>query len=211
MALGPMSTPLRSWPRSMGTPKRPTGSRSLSGKGGTSRTSWVGRRLEAPGRRPPDGVAPAEEHVGGLVAEHALVALQVGRAGAGLVGEKAVFRVEARGEDRLLQRHSEVHHVHYGLQDGRRYARGAGGTEGDQAPFLRGYDGGAHVRDQALSGLESVKALGIQLRLPESVVHGDTGAGNDETGPVAHARGNRDGEALGIDAGEVGGVRGAKG
>src|SRR5215211_3605677 len=49
MALGPMSTPLRSWPRSIGTPKIPTGSRSFSNKGGPSGTSWVGRRLEARG------------------------------------------------------------------------------------------------------------------------------------------------------------------
>src|SRR5215203_4385302 len=127
MALGPMSTPLRSWPRSMGTPKMPTGSR--SDKGGTSRTSWVSRRLEAPGRRSPYGVDPSEEHVEGLVAEHALVSVEVGCAGTGLVGEEVVLRVEARGEDRLLQRHPEVHHVYHGLEDGRGYARSAGGTE----------------------------------------------------------------------------------
>src|SRR5919107_1905011 len=86
MALGPMSTPLRSWPRSMGTPKSPTGSRSFSDKGSPSRTSWIGRRLEASAWRPPDGVDPAEKHVGGLIAEHLLVAVETGRAGAGLVG-----------------------------------------------------------------------------------------------------------------------------
>src|SRR3954447_6306559 len=126
MALGPMSTPLRSWPRSMGTPKMPTGSR--SDKGGTPRTSWVSRRLEAPGRRPSDGVDPAEEHVGRLVAEHAPVCIEVGRAGTGLIGEEVVLRVDAGGEDRLLQGHPEVHHVYHGLEDGRGYARGAGGT-----------------------------------------------------------------------------------
>src|SRR5919112_5651951 len=114
MALGPMSTPLRSWPRSMGTPKRPTGSRSLSGKGGPSRTSWVGRRLEAPGGRHPDGVDPAEEHVGCLVAEHALVAFEVGCAGAGLVSEEVGLGVETRGQDRLLKRHPEINYVHDG-------------------------------------------------------------------------------------------------
>src|SRR5215208_5032045 len=135
MALGPMSTPLRSWPRSMGTPNIPTGSR--SDKGGTSRTSWVGRRLEAPGRRSPYGVDPAEEHVGGLVTEHALVTVEVGRAGTGLVGEEVVLRMEARSEYRLLQRHPEVHYVYHGLEDGCGYARSAGGTKRDQAPFLR--------------------------------------------------------------------------
>src|SRR5918995_5128974 len=146
MALGPMSTPLRSCPRSMGTPKMQTGSR--SDKRGPSGTSWVGRRLEAPGRRSPYGVDPAEEHVGGLVAEHALVTVEVGRAGTGLVGEEAVLRVEARSEDCLLQRHPEVHHVYHGLEDGRGYARSARGTERDQAPFLGGDDCGAHAGDQ---------------------------------------------------------------
>src|ERR687886_1729509 len=108
MALGPMSTPLRSWPRSMGTPNSPTGSR--SNKGSPSRASWVGRRLETSSRRPPDGVDPAEEHVGGLVAEHTLVFVEVGRAGTGFVGEELVLRVEARGEHGLLERHPEIHH-----------------------------------------------------------------------------------------------------
>src|SRR5215212_3572530 len=133
MALGPMSTPLRSWPRSIGTPKRPTGTRSFSGKGDPPRTSWVGRSLEAPCGRPPHGVDPAEEHVGSLVAEHALVVVQVGHAGARLVGEKVFLSVEAWGEDCLLQRQPEIHHVYYGLEDGRGYARGAWGTECDQA------------------------------------------------------------------------------
>src|SRR5215212_490650 len=118
MALGPMSTPLRSWPRSMGTPKSPSGSRSFSDKGSPSRTSWVGRRLEASAGRPPDGVDPAEKHVGGLVAEHLLVAVETGRAGAGLVGEEG-----------LLERHPEIHHVYDRLEYGRWYARGAWGTE----------------------------------------------------------------------------------
>src|SRR5215210_6493695 len=136
MALGPMSTPLRSWPRSMGTPKSPTGSRLFSNKGGTSRTSWVGRGLEAPPGRPPDGVDPSEEHVGGLVAEHAPVAVQVRRGGAGLVGEEVVFGVQARGQNGLLERHPEIYNVYDRLEDGRGYARGAGGAERDQASLL---------------------------------------------------------------------------
>src|SRR5215212_4930756 len=113
MALGPMSTPRRSWPRSMGTPKIPTGSRPFSNKGSPSRTSWVGRRFEASGRRAPDRVDPAEEHVGGLVGQH------------GLVGEKIPLRVEARGEDSGLERHPEIQNVYNRLQYGRGYARGA--------------------------------------------------------------------------------------
>src|SRR3954447_19917843 len=145
MALGPMSTPLRSWPRSMGTPKRPTDLRLFSNKGCTPRTPRVGRRLEASARRSPDGVDAAEEHVGDLVAEQALVAVEVGRAGAGFVGEEVVLRVEARGEDGFLQRHPEIHHVYHRLEDGRRYARGARRTKRDQAPFLGGDYGRAHA------------------------------------------------------------------
>src|SRR5215212_4105 len=107
-----MSTPRRSWPRSIGTPKIPTGSRSFSGKGAPSRTSWVGRSLEASVRCSADRVDPAEEHVGGLVGQHTLVAVEVRRAGAGLVGEDVPLRVEARGENSALQRHTEIQHVY---------------------------------------------------------------------------------------------------
>src|SRR5215203_2477270 len=112
MALGPISTPRRSWPRSIGTPKIPTGPRPFSNNGSSSRTTGIGRRLEAPVRCSPDRVDPAEEHVGGLVAQHTLVAVEVHRAGAGLVGEEVPLRVEARGEDSALQRHTEIQHVY---------------------------------------------------------------------------------------------------
>src|SRR5918995_1413535 len=171
MALGPMSTPLRSWPRSMGTPKSPTGSRSFSDKGGTSRTSWVGRCFEAPPWRPPDGVDPAEEHVGGLVAEHALVA----------------------------------------VEDGRGDARGARGTERDQAALLRGDDGRAHVGDETFPRPQRVESSGIQLRLAQGVVHRDAGAGNDEPRAVAHARGYGDGEPVAVHARKMRGVGGSEG
>src|SRR5215210_2310646 len=126
MALGPMSTPLLSWPRSMGTPKIPTGARPFSNIGGPPRTTGIGRRLEASVWCAPDRVDAAEEHVGGLVGQHALVVGEVRRARAGLVGEEIPFRVETWGEDRVLQRHTEIQHVYDGLQDGRGYARGAG-------------------------------------------------------------------------------------
>src|SRR5215216_5382225 len=97
MALGPISTPRRSWPRSIGTPKIPTGLRPFSNNGSSSRTTGIGRRLEASVRCSPDRVDPAEEHVGGLVGQHALVDVEVRCAGAGLVGEQIPLRVEARG------------------------------------------------------------------------------------------------------------------
>src|SRR5215213_3922019 len=103
MAEGPMSTPRRSWPRSIGTPKIPAGCR--SGKGRASGASRIRRGLEEALRRASDGVDPAEVHRGFLVGEDLLVAVEVGRAGAGLVGEEAALGVEARGEDRALQPH----------------------------------------------------------------------------------------------------------
>src|ERR687889_202008 len=115
MALGPISTPRRSWPRSMGTPKIPTGPLRLSNNGSSSRTTGIGRRLEASVRCSPDRVDPAEEHVGSLVAQHTLVGVEVRRARTGLVGEEIPLRVKARGEDRLLQCLPEIQHVYDGL------------------------------------------------------------------------------------------------
>src|ERR687890_1868022 len=105
MALGPISTPRRSWPRSIGTPKIPTGPRPFSNNRSPSRTSGIGRRLEASVRCSPDGVDPAEEHVGGLVAKHTIVAGEVSCAGAGFVSEEISLRVKARGEDSVLHYH----------------------------------------------------------------------------------------------------------
>src|ERR671910_3364564 len=106
MALGPISTPLRSWPRSIGTPKIPTGPRPFSNNGSPSRTSGIGRRLEASVRCSSDGVDPSEEHVGCLVAQHTFVGVEVRCAGAAFVGEEIPLRVETRGEDSILQGHS---------------------------------------------------------------------------------------------------------
>src|SRR5215208_2940871 len=112
MALGPMSTPRRSWPRSIGTPKIPTGLRPFSNNGSSSRTTGIGRRLEASVRSSPDRVDPAEEHVGGLVAQHAFIGIEVRYARTGLVGEEISLRVEARGEDSVLQRHPEIQNIY---------------------------------------------------------------------------------------------------
>src|SRR5688572_16967119 len=103
MAEGPMSTPRRSWPRSIGTPKIPTGCRACSVIGGASGASRISGCLEETIRGAPDSVDPAEVHRGFLIGEHLLVALEVCRAGAGLVGEEAALGVEARGEDSALQ------------------------------------------------------------------------------------------------------------
>src|SRR5215204_4035303 len=101
MALGPISTPRRSWPRSISTPKIPTGLRPFSNNGSSSRTTGIGRRLEASVRCSSDRVDPAEEHVGGLVGQHALVSVEIHCAGTGLVGE-----------DSVLQRHPEIQNIY---------------------------------------------------------------------------------------------------
>src|SRR5918998_6138334 len=100
MAEGPMSTPRRSWPRSMGTPKIPTGRRTFSNKRHTPRASRIGRGFEWSLRCAPHGVDPAEVHRGLLVDEHLLVAVEVVRGSAGLVGEEVALGVKAWREDR---------------------------------------------------------------------------------------------------------------
>src|ERR687893_1111040 len=149
MAEGPMSTPLRSWPRSMGTPKIPAGRRVPSNKRHTPGAPRVSRGLESTLGGSPDGVDPAEVHRGLLVWEHLLVPGEVVGAGAGLVGEEAALGVEARGEDRRLQRHPEVQHVDQGLEDSGRDPGGAGRAQGYDAALL-GEDRRTHAGDQAL-------------------------------------------------------------
>src|SRR5918998_2927152 len=187
MALGPISTPRRSCPRSMGTPKMPTGWRAFSDNGGASRTPRVCRRFEASVRRSPDRVDPAEEHVRGLVGKHALVIVEVRRAGAGLVGEEIAFRVKARREDSLLQRHPEIQHIYDRLQYGGGYARGARRSERDDAALLRRDDSRAHIGDQTLPRRERVEPPWVELGLAERIVHGDPCSGYHEPGPVSHA------------------------
>src|SRR5918997_4526568 len=131
-----MSTPRRSWPRSIGTPKIPTGRRTLSNKGHTPRASQVCRGLERALRGTPDGVDPTEVHRRFLVDEHLFVAVEVVLGGAGLVGKEVALRMEARGEDRCLKRHSEVEHVDQRLQDSRGDAGGAGRAQGYEATLL---------------------------------------------------------------------------
>src|SRR5215203_2630111 len=160
MAEGPMSTPRRSWPRSIGTPKIPGGLRAPSNKGHTSRAPRVGCGLEGSLRGAPHGVDPAEVHVRLVEGEDLLVTVQVGRAGAGLVGEEGALSVEAWGEDRGLERRPEVEHADQGLQDGRRYPGSAGRAERDQAPLLGGDDGRTHARDEALARVQRVEPLG---------------------------------------------------
>src|ERR687894_397610 len=126
MAEGPMSTPRRSWPRSIGTPKIPGGFLAPSNKRDTPRAPRVGGGLEGPLRGTPDGVDPAEEHVRFLEGEDLSVGVEVARAGARLVGEEVTLGVKARGKDRGLERHPQVQHVHEDLQDGSRDARGPG-------------------------------------------------------------------------------------
>src|SRR5215210_6336461 len=211
MALGPISTPRRSWPRSIGTPKMPTGWRPLSGKGSPSRTTGIGRRLEASVRCSSDRVDPTEEHVRCLVGQNPLIAVEVTRAGTGLAGEEAPLRVEARGEDRLLQRHPEIQHIYDRLKYGRGYARGARRPERDDAALLRGDDGRAHVGNQTLPRRERVEPSRVELWLAEGVVHRDARARYYESGPVAHACRDRDGQAIAIHAREMRRMRRAEG
>src|SRR4028119_1684990 len=97
MALGPIPTPRRPWPRSMGTPKIPTGWRPFSGKGDPPGSPRVRRRLEPSLRRQPDGVDAAEEQVGLLVGEHAPEAPQVGGPAPVLAGAQGTLCGAPRG------------------------------------------------------------------------------------------------------------------
>src|ERR671910_1054599 len=203
MAEGPMSTPRLSWPRSMGTPRMPGGLRAPSNKGHTPRAPRVGGGLERTLRGAPDGVDPAEVHVRSFEGEYLLVAAEVARGGTRLVGEEPPLGVEARGEDRGLERHPEVEHVHERLQDGGRDAGCPGRAKGYETTLLRGDDGRAHAGDEPLAGLEGVEPFGVELGLSQSVVQRDAGAGNDEPGSVAHRGGDGDGEPVGVDAGDV--------
>src|SRR5215210_6163378 len=165
MAEGPMSTPRRSWPRSIGTPKIPAGRRVPSHKRHAPGASRIGGGLEGTLRSAPDGVYPAEVHVGSLEGEKLLVRVQVGRASTGFVSEELSLGVKARGEDRGLQRHPEVEDVHEGLQNGGGDPGRAGRAQSYEAAFFRGDDGRAHARDQTFPRLQRVEALGIQFRL----------------------------------------------
>src|ERR671910_2155454 len=211
MALGPIPTPRLSWRRSMGTPKMPTGPRPFSSNGSPSRTTGIGPRLEASVRCTSDRVDPAEEHVGCLVAQHALIRVEVCCAGAGLVGEEIPLRVKSRGQNGVLQSHPEIQNVYDRLKDGRRYARGSRRPERDVAALLGGDDRRAHVGDQTLPWYERVEPSGVELGFTERVVHGDTGSRHYEPRPVAHAGRDRDGQALAVHAREMRRVRRAEG
>src|SRR5918998_634805 len=176
MAEGPMSTPRRSWPRSMDTPKIAAGRRTLSNKRHAPGASRVGGGLEETLWGAPHGVDPAEVHRRFLVDEYLLVAVQVVRAGAGLVGEEVALGVEARREDRRLQRHPEVEDVDQGLEHGRGDAGRARRSQAYEAPLLGGEDRRAHAGDQALPRLERMKTFRVKLRLAQGVVHRDAGA-----------------------------------
>src|SRR5919202_6577000 len=158
MAEGPMSTPLRSWPRSMGTPKIPAGRRVLSNIRYTPGAPWVGRGFEGALGGAPHGVDPAEVHRRLLVDEHLLVAVEVVGAGAGLVGEELALGVEARGENGRLKRHPEVQHVDERLQEGCGDPGRAGRPQGNEAAVPRGEDRRAHAGDKTLTRRKRVES-----------------------------------------------------
>src|SRR4051794_23503267 len=130
MALGPMSTPRRSCPRSSGTPRTPTGRRPLpnvlSSKGHAAGAARVGGGLEEALRSAAHGVDPAEEHGGLIVGEYALIEGEIRLAGTDLVGKEVTLGVQARSADGGFQREPVVHYVHEDLHYGRRDAGGAG-------------------------------------------------------------------------------------
>src|SRR3954471_8878371 len=130
MALGPISTPRRSCPRSSGTPRTPTGQRPLrdvlSSKGHAAGAARVGGGLEEALRSATHGVDPAEEHGGLVIGEYSLIERETRLAGTGLVGEEVTLGVQARRADGGFQREPEVHHVHEDLHYGCWDTGGAG-------------------------------------------------------------------------------------
>src|SRR5918997_4374439 len=100
MALGPTSTPRRSCPRSIGTPRMPTGRRVFtrlsSGKGHAAGATGVGGGLEEALRGASHGVDPTKEHRGLVVGEDLLVGREIGFLCPGLVGEEIPLGVQTR-------------------------------------------------------------------------------------------------------------------
>src|SRR5215217_1931514 len=134
-----MSTPRRSWPRSIGTPRTPTGGR-----------TYPGGLKEAIGGAA-CGVDPAEEHRGLVVGEDALVGGEIRLASACLIGEEVALSVQARGSNGGLEREPKDDNIYEGLQDCRRDAGGTGRAQGDDIPGRGRDDRRAHAGDQALA------------------------------------------------------------
>src|SRR3954471_12070802 len=130
-----MSTPRRSCPRSIGTPRMSTGRRpppgGPSGKGHATGAAGVGGGLEDALGGATHGVYSAEEHGGLLVGENRLVAGEVGLLRARLVGKEVPLGVQARGADGGREREPVVHNVEEDLHYGGRDARGAGRAQRD--------------------------------------------------------------------------------
>src|SRR5919112_3755995 len=150
-----MSTPRRSWPRSIGTPRTPTGVRlppgGLSSKGHATGASGIGGGLEEAIGGAACGVDPAEEHRGLVIGEDPLVGGEIRLASACLIGEEVALSVQARGSNGGLEREPKDNNIYEGLQDCRGDAGGTGRTQGDDIP-VRGRDNGrAHAGDQALA------------------------------------------------------------
>src|SRR5215213_3335670 len=133
-----MSTPRRSWPRSIGTPSTPTGVRlppgGLSSKGHATGTSGIGGGLKEAIGGAACGVDPAEEHRGLVIGEDALVGGEIQLASACLIGEEVALSVQARGSNGGLEREPKDDNIYEGLQDCRRDAGGTGRAQGDDIP-----------------------------------------------------------------------------
>src|ERR671914_205058 len=99
-----MSTPRRFCPRSIGTPRIPTGGRVpgvLSSKGHSTGAPGISGGLENALGGTARGVDPTEEHRGLLV------------------GEEVTLGMQARGAYGGLEREPKVDYVYEGLQDRR--------------------------------------------------------------------------------------------
>src|SRR5918994_2095841 len=143
-----MSTPRRFCPRSIGTPRIPTGRRVpgvLSSKGHSTGAPGIGGGLEDALGGTTRGVDPTEEHRGLVVGEDPLVGGEVRLTGAGLVGEEATLGVQARGAYGGLKREPKDDHVYKGLQDRRGDTGGTWRAQRDEISVRGRDDRWAHV------------------------------------------------------------------
>src|SRR5918994_365157 len=143
-----MSTPRRFCPRSIGTPRIPTGRRVpvlLSSKGHSTGAPGIGGGLEDALGGSARGVDPTEEHRGLVVGG------EVRLAGSGLVGEEVALGVQARGAYGGLEREPKDDYVYEGLQDRRGYTGGPWRAQRDEISVRRRDDRRAHAGDQTLA------------------------------------------------------------
>src|SRR5918994_2891946 len=149
-----MSTPRRFCPRSIGTPRIPTGRRVpgvLSSKGRSTGAPGIGSGLEDALGGSARGVDPTEEHRGLVVGEDPLVGREVRLAGAGLIGEEVALGVQARGAYGGLEWEPKDNYVYEDLQDRRGNPGGTWRAQRDEISVRGRDDRRAHAGDQTLA------------------------------------------------------------